>query len=405
MPLLPNAHTFAGRHWETGSIANVLAYQGVKAPHSGQPISEALLLGISGGVTVGYFTFHYEGYEPHLALLTRNTFSPMETIFDRLAIARDVLQTDNPHKGESNVVDMLESGCPPMVWADMFSLPYNNLRADERMWGMSPVVVFGDEGESVVIADRSAAPLHVDKAAFMAARSRVKQDKFRVMSLHAPDFGRLASAVQKGIWQCISLYTENPPKGAKDNWGLAALQKWAAMLTNTRNKQSWARFFPRGAGLYSALIGHKGQPGAFEWICTWQAADGAERGLYADFLDEAALILGKPALNDVAQTFRKSADAWCALANALLPDDCAPLKVARELTLSRRRLFIEHGDARLDDIRTIDERLAELRKATALEFPLSERETAALLENIATHVLAIHDIERDAINQLQAAVS
>ncbi|MBC7810289.1 MAG: hypothetical protein H7175_04040, partial [Burkholderiales bacterium] len=305
MSVLPNYHAFSGRHCETGSIANVLAYQGVKAPHTGQPISEALLLGISGGVTVGYFLFQYEGYEPTLALLTRNTFSPMETIFDRLAIARDVLHTDNAQKGESNVVDMLESGSPPMVWADMFSLPYNNLRVDEHAWGMMPIVVYGLEGDTVHIADRSAAPLHVDKAAFMAARARVKQDKFRVMSLHTPDFGRLAAAVQKGIWQCINLYTENPPKGAKDNFGLAALQKWASMLTNTRNKQSWARFFPRGAGLYSALIGHHGQPGAFQWICTWNAAEGAERGLYADFLDEAAIILDKPALNDAAQTFRR----------------------------------------------------------------------------------------------------
>jgi hypothetical protein len=32
-----------GRHWETGSIHNALALQGVKAPHTGQPYSEASL--------------------------------------------------------------------------------------------------------------------------------------------------------------------------------------------------------------------------------------------------------------------------------------------------------------------------------------------------------------------------
>ncbi|MCA9912908.1 MAG: hypothetical protein KC496_06150, partial [Anaerolineae bacterium] len=74
MPQLPNYSEFAGRHWETGSVRNALAYQGFTAPHTNQPYSEALLMGVSGGAVFGYFFFHYEGYDPHVALLTRNTF-------------------------------------------------------------------------------------------------------------------------------------------------------------------------------------------------------------------------------------------------------------------------------------------------------------------------------------------
>lgn len=47
-------YRFTGRHWETGSIHNAFAMQGINAPHTGQPHSEALLLGISGGITFGY---------------------------------------------------------------------------------------------------------------------------------------------------------------------------------------------------------------------------------------------------------------------------------------------------------------------------------------------------------------
>jgi hypothetical protein len=65
---------FTGRHWETGSIHNALALQGIKAPHTDEPYSEALLLGVSGGIAFGYFTFEYKGHLPHVALLTRNTF-------------------------------------------------------------------------------------------------------------------------------------------------------------------------------------------------------------------------------------------------------------------------------------------------------------------------------------------
>ena len=85
---------FTGRHWETGSIHNALAMQGVKAPHTDQPYSEALLLGVSGGIAFGYFTFEYKGYLPHVSLLTRNTFDSFTTILERLGIPQDVQQTN-----------------------------------------------------------------------------------------------------------------------------------------------------------------------------------------------------------------------------------------------------------------------------------------------------------------------
>src|SRR6185436_14270743 len=154
------------------------------------------------------------------------------------------------------------------------------------------------------------------------ARARVKQDKNRIMVLDALDMDKLPAAVVKGIWQCISLFTDAPPKGTRQNFGFAAMQHWADMLTNTRNKHSWERYFVPGSRLYNALAGDTlGQPGAFDWIMIWGGNDGAERALYADFLDEAAAILGKPALKSVGEQFRQSAVAWNELAKALLPDD------------------------------------------------------------------------------------
>src|SRR5262249_6133054 len=134
MPMLTNYHEFGGRDRETGSIRNALAYQGVKAPHTGETMSEALLLGVSGGITVGYFTFEYAGYLPHLALLTRNTFSPMETVLERLAIPQDIYRTDKADKGEANLLEVLESGKPALIWADIFTLPYNDMPYDEHNW-------------------------------------------------------------------------------------------------------------------------------------------------------------------------------------------------------------------------------------------------------------------------------
>jgi hypothetical protein len=391
--ILPNYQEFQGLHNETGTIRNALAYQGVKAPHTGQPISEALLLGISGGITVGYFTFEYKGYDPHIALLTRNTFSPLETMFDRLALPREVLHTSKPDKAMA------------MVWADMFSLPYNLLPYDQAAWGMTPLIVYGVEGERVYIADRSHKAFVISVDDLQKARARVKDDKFRVMSLDAPDLDKLPSAVQKGIWQCISLYSEAPPRGKKDNFGFAALQHWAKLLTNTRNKQSWERYFPAGTRMYAALAGNTVQPGAFDWICTWSVGGGAERGLYADFLDEAAVLLNKPGLKDGARQFRAAAHAWCELANAILPDSVPAFKETRELKLRRHALFVENGNDSLDERKQINTRLKAIKAEVAREFPLTSDEAAAMRATLAEHVLKLHDLEFEAVSMMQGAVA
>lgn len=404
MTILKNYHHFDGRHWETGSIHNVLAYQGIPAPHTGKPLSEALLLGVSGGITCGYFTFEYKGYDPHIALLPRNTFNPLETIFERLAIPHEVLHTSKPEIGLKNLVDVLEGGNLALVWVDRFTVPYNLLPYDEKSWAIMPVVVYGIEGESVYIADCSSKPLVITTDELQKARGRVKDDKYRVMTLDAPNMDKLSAAVQKGIWQCISLYTDAPPKGKRENFGFAAMQHWADMLTNTRNKQSWERYFSRGSRLYAALAGDVVQPGTFDWICTWGAADGAERGLYADFLDEAAAILNKPDLRSAGKQFRKAAEHWCEFANTLLPDSVALFKETRDLKLRKHHLFIDQGIDACDDIQAINTRLMEIKSLVADDFPMSQEAVVELREQLREQLLQILDIEREAVEMMQAAV-
>src|SRR5260370_28532952 len=111
-----------GRHDETGTLRNAWALRGAKAPHTGQPYSEALLLGVSGGITFGYFTFAYTGELPHAALLTRNTFDAFDTILERLAPAPEVRHTANAAKAEGQLNAALEAGEAPVAWADVYSL-------------------------------------------------------------------------------------------------------------------------------------------------------------------------------------------------------------------------------------------------------------------------------------------
>ena len=403
MPKLNNYNHFAGLHWETSAVCNYFAYRGFKAPHTNEPFTEAMLMGISGGAVMGYFSFAYEGYDPHVAILTRNTFAPLDTILERLGVEQTILHTSIPDRAVKNLIDVLEDGNPAIVWADMFSLPYNGLAYDEGMWGMLPLIVYGyeEDNNTVWIADRASVPLTVTTEALAAARGRVKKDKHRILTLDLPNPDKLSAAVQKGIWDCIKLYTEAPPRGSKHNFGFAAFKRWADVLTKPKQRLSWAKEFPPGLKMYAGLTS------TFERIALF-GSDGkadAERKLYADFLDEASLVLNKSALKDTAQQFRLSALAWGDLAQTLLPDDVPLLKETRELMGRKHRLFLEQGGQAAADIQHINERLDEIRAEVAADFPLTEAEVVTLREALRDQVLRIHDLEQEAINGLQGAMA
>ncbi len=402
MPTLADYNEFDGVHWETGTVRNFLAYRGVTAPHTGRPYSEALLLGVSGGIVLGYFTFLYEGYDPMCNILTRNTFDPLDTMLARLGIVQYREQTGKPDKAVAILDETLAGGVPAIVWADMWSLPYNALAEDKGMWAMMPILVYGHDGPAgqAQIADRARVALTVSAAELQAARARVKKDKFRLLTLDPPQPEKLASAVRLGLCDTVKLFTEKPPKGARNNFGLAAYQHWARMLTRPKQRLSWENQFPAGLPLYAGLTSAYN----FGFLFGKGTAEDGERSRYADFLEEAAAILGAPSLQDAAGQFRASAGAWQALAQALLPEEIAPLGEARRLMARRHRLFLTQGGAAATEIAAIDERLGAIRAAMTTDFPLEAAGVTALRETLADRILAIHDLEAEAVQTMQAAL-
>jgi len=400
MPKLYDYDQFQGLHWETGSLRNFLAYQGITAPHTNQPYSEAMLLGISGGIVMGYFTFAYQGYDPMVRILTRNTFEPLKTIFERLDIQSNVRQTANPDIGVSNLLDVLEGGSPAIVFADMVSLPYNALSPDDAMWAMFPILVYGYEQnrDIVWIADRSRTPLSATIEELAIARGRTKKNKFRLQTYEPPNPNKLQSAVEAGIRDCIQLFTEAPPKGSKNNFGFLAYQKWVGLLRKPNQRSSWEKEFPPGPKLYAALTS------AFYDIIIFGKDGGAERRLFSQFLEEASLLLDKPEMNGIADKFHKSAEAWDDLATALLPEKAPLFKETRELMLTKHHLFLVKGNSALDEIHQISDRLIEIKVQVSEDFPLNSSQTSDLRETIANKIMAVHDIEFDAIQELQAVI-
>jgi len=401
MPTLSNFTQFEGRYWDTAAIRNALDYQGAKAPHTGEPYSEAMLLGISGGLTFGYFTFHYQGYDPQVNLLTRNTFEPMERIFDRLKIPRDLPRSTSADKARRNLIDALEAGYAPVASPDMWLLPYNALPYDEGMWGGMPLVIYGYEPEEGVayISDRSRVSLTVSADDLDKARGRIKKERHALLLLGAPDESMLADAISQGIEDCLKLMTEKPPKGSAKNFGLRALEHWAQMLEKT-GRGSWAKEYPTGRPLLAALttaytfLG----PAFGKTVC-------AERDVYADFLDEAAAVLEASALNEAAVKYREAGDAWGSLRASLLPQDAPMLGDARAAIDRRTALFIESGAAPLDQIIAQRDRLESLKTESESDFPLSEGEISDLRADIRDRVLQAHQAEEAAVMSLKAAIN
>ncbi len=397
MPTLSNFTQFEGRYWDTAAIRNALDYQGVKAPHTGQPYSEAMLLGLSGGITFGYFTFHYKGYDPQVNLLTRNTFDPMEMIFNRLKIPRDLRRSASASKGRQHLIEALEAGYAPVASPDMWLLPYNALPYDEGMWGGMPLVIYGYEPEKgeAYISDRSRVPLTVSAEDLDKARARIKKERHRLLLLGAPDEGMLDEAIRQGIADCLKLMTEKPPKGSAKNFGLRALAHWAEMLEKT-GRGSWAKEYPTGRPLLAALTS------AYTFLGpAFGKTVQAERDVYADFLDEAAQVTGVTALSDVAAAYRVAGEAWAGLLDSLLPSDAPMLGEARDAIDSRTKLFIESGAARIDEIIAHRDRLDALKTQSESDFPLSEAEIADLRAGIRDQVLRVRDAEEAAVMALK----
>ncbi len=400
MPILEDYQQFNGRHWETGTVCNFLAYTGVKAPHTGRPYSEALLMGVSGGAAMGYFSFAYEGYDPQARILTRNTFDPLDTMLSRLGIVQNRRHTTSPQKGIENLVETLENGEPAIVWADHFTLPYTALPHDAGMWAMFPILVYGydETAEIAHIADRAYVPLIVNIETLHEARARVKKDKFRVLTLEPPVPDKLPGAVQAGIWDCIKLYTEKPPKGSKNNFGLAAYRHFSKLLTKPKTRLSWEREFPAGRKMLAGL------KELFNDINCFGKVGYAERDIFADFLDEASIILEKPALQAVAEQFRHSAQAWDLFGKTLLPAAVPLLGDMQRNLLQQRDLFLQQGSEATAAISQLKSEEKALLTRAETAFPLAEAGVVALREKMAEQLMKIHDLEETAVAQLKEAM-
>jgi len=126
---IPGYRTRGGLHPETATIANILASQGVVSGLSGEPLTEAAILAIGGGLGAGYILWEFKGHgAPTLTLGFRNQWQypsiPGWTgkTLERLGVEPDVHETSGARTARETLDTRLDQGAPVIASVDLQSI-------------------------------------------------------------------------------------------------------------------------------------------------------------------------------------------------------------------------------------------------------------------------------------------
>lgn len=399
---LPTYRLRGGQHAETAILANLLAHAGVVAPHTGRSYSEALLLGVGGGVGMGYILWEFR--EPMRRALTlgmrKNWQYPVkfqQDIAGRLGYAIDIHETGGAKAAAARLAALLAAGQPVMAWVDFARLPYMMIGEEQCGLYGQVVGVYRLEAGMAWLDDRAAAPFHVPAAQLALARHQIPSYKNRLLTVLPGHTGAgavdLVAAVRTGLKDCACHLAS-----ASDSFSLPALRKWARMLTDTTAAKGWPQLFARGAGLYTTLrnlyeatnrAGHNG---------------GSLRELYSAFLLEAAIILDEPQLKEIAGHYRRLALRWAVLGEAALPSQVPAFARAKELLNQRALAFAMAGNSEEAILGAIGAELHQIESEAVAHFPLDTPATLALFAQLQALLEELYAAEVAANRLLQRIV-
>ena len=392
-----------GLHPETATLANVLAHQGVVSAMTGEPLTEAAILGIGGGLGAGYILWEFKSRGgPVLTLGFQNQWQYPSTwigkTLHRLGIEPDVHETGGA-KGAREALDArLAAGMPVIALVDLQSIGTWGLPAALSGYeGLFVIVLGRDADGSYLVDDRGRSPFRVAPAVMAAARGRVGSFKHRIVGLRTTPgpipAERVRAAMRAGLEDQVE-HLRSP----SDSFSLAAWRKWGRLLSDGRNAKAWPRVFAGGHGLFGALSDlHDGVDGRVG------PSGGHLRGLFAASLDEAAVALDDPALGDAARAWRAVAERWQELAAAAMPPD---LDGAADVVQAVEALHeaMMDGESGRSRAAAAAATAWAIRDRYADAFPTSPDRVATILEDLGDRIGAIYQAEVDALDLTARAI-
>ena len=390
---------FTGNVPATTALRILLTAAGIRAPHTNQPFTEAMLFGIAGGIGIGVFAFLYEKEDFASFYLAgrhdwANEVRYLTSAAERVGAVPAITEHGGANQAAVALKSALAGGQPCIAWLDAAMLPYKAMPSFYVGMANHMVVVY-DVDESVGVAhvgDLSDEPIDVPLDALAAARGRVKKTRNRLLSMaETTRVTSLDAMVRAGLAECRDgLVGAKAVGNAKTNFSLEALRVWGNRLSGSREKEGWERVFTPGKRLWRGLTS------ITEYIEQYGTGGGLARPIFAEFLGEAADALGSEPLRALGRRYAELGQQWSELADAALPDDVPAMREAKELLARKSELLHSDVPTSTDDVRAAWARLDELAASSADTFPLSDAAAADLRADLQRRVLALHASELSA---------
>lgn len=297
-----------GGHCGTGSMRDLLEFHGLA--YGPGPLSESMVMGLSGALT---FMFAErvalpESPDVELPLYMNGRSEHLEAgVCANLGIALDLRRTEDADEAWGWLVDELRAGRPTMVWANMRDLDYLDVKLDNTRHDVVVTGFDADEGVAF-LADYDRDEIERCTLASLA-RARASgafpgPTRHATWAMRFPD--RLpdpAAVVRTGIESVVRNMRGRPDPRLPYDEGLHAVDGFIASYAD------WPDRFGDGLRpvmkLLHVLIDRAGTGGSLF------------RRFFADFLDEASVLVGDPALAGPAAAYRELADAWSELSGTV----------------------------------------------------------------------------------------
>jgi hypothetical protein len=374
----------------------VLTHAGIRAPHTGQPYSEAMLFGIAGGVGAGMFTFVYEKEDFASFFVTgrhnwQDDLGYLSDACARLGLDPQIRESAGAKVAENQLREALAEG-PCVAWVDMVHLPHRGLPVQFSGGGYHVITIYAidDASGTARIGDLADDPIPIALKDLALARGRIKKQANRLLSVRGPAAPRdLVGLIREGLKHC---HLGRPGIGKKvmTNFTLEAFRVWGMRMQGSKDKEGWEQIFPRGGRLYCALTS------VYDNIENSGTGGGLCRPIYAEFLSEAAEATGKAELAALGEQYAELGRGWSALAEAALPDQVPAFREAKQLLTKKCELIYGGGASALEEVGQAWKGLHALKAQARAEFPLSEAECRDLRADLQARILALYEAEVEA---------
>jgi hypothetical protein len=389
--LVPGYDLFGGgQHRPSALAAHLLRQAGYTAPHTGEPFTEAMVAGLGGGIGFMYAVFEYKGWPPIVTIVAQHHPQPwLPAVLGRLGAGYAEEHSTATKPALVALHRALDAGRPVYCTVDLTALPWHG---GEAAYSETPhgVVVAGRHDGTLYLDDSSVVPLAMPEPDFADAWSRHRKGRHHRIILTVPPASvDLSAAVRDAIATTVAHLT-GPVLGHSfdSNFGFSGMSKLATQLRDTRTKAGWTKRFGSPVNFFH------GVRRLYECLELQFTAPGATRPLYAEFLDEAAPILGRPLLGEAAGLLRESGAAWSRLA-ARAAEATTGLGAYTELCEERMRLMLTRGRDAADELQRLSAKIKEQTEEYA--DPLGEDGRSALFAELSDMVDVARDHEERAV--------